>query len=169
MKYENTSPCLIEPPRTRDKRTGTVLLSGKGNNIYHDVLINSLKKCQYAKARSVLDYIIDSELAETCQDISVIIAFYEDKFKFVFERMHKRVDGSYQIFWHNTDKQQEKIKKNFLNTWYFEKVKPLLNELPAAAARHGVILEMLLQPSPGILSIWVSSQDGLKLYYRHQT
>lgn len=28
----NTSPCLIEPPRTRDKRTGTVLLSAKGNN-----------------------------------------------------------------------------------------------------------------------------------------
>ena len=133
--------------------------------------IQSLQQSKYAKARELRMQSIITWISETAlfQDLAEIVFFFENKYKFTFQRINLCDDNSYIVYWHETDKYQENLRVNHMNNWLHEKVQPLTNDLPAAVSRYGLVLDELIQYSSGKFTLRMISPDGLKLYTKYQT
>lgn len=134
----------------------------------HEKYLNAVLQGDTDLARDVIrerDNLVCEPVAE---ELSEIIFYYQNKFKFFFKEIHQCSDKSYIVQWRETDKQLEKLRVNHVNNWLHEKVQPLIQGLPAAAKKYEFVLEMMTQPSPGKFSLWMSSPDGAKIYSEYQ-
>lgn len=133
--------------------------------------VHSLRTGDYDRAKELRIQIIISELQETdlFSYLAEIVFYFENKYKFSFKNIHRCDDDSYIVKWRENDKKAEHLRVNYFNNWLHEKVQPLINDLPEAAKKQGLVLDMMTQPRPGKFSVWMSTPDGLKLYTEYQT
>lgn len=142
----NTSPLPIEPPRTKNKRTGALLLSSNDNKPFSpDEVPNLLPGC------------ID------------IVKRWEITFKTEFERIYRINDVEFTARWSERDRRLQGLKTRFINSGYHEKVIPLFEELSNYIDRFNLVLDCLERYKSGKYFLRLRYPSGKPAaYFEHQ-
>jgi len=135
-----------------------------------DECLRSLRNNDYDTAKSIRKRIQNLIFDSICYDLIQIIVVFEHRYKFVFEAIHRLDDGSYNVRWHNTVKKDEQFRVRYVNNWFHEKVQPLINDLPPAVSRYGLVLDEFCQSQSlsGKFTLRMISPDGLRIYHEFQ-